>query len=352
MEPAAEIAFAEREDAAGRHDAAIDALARATKRGDVEAMTRLGKRLLTGDAAPHLPADGARLLVDAAAAGGAEAAARCAVLAALGAYVAQSWGDALEMLVLAAERGSSDARGVLAALSPHAAARDAASDAARWRESARAIDLRAWLTALPTHALRQDPVVRSVPAVVTGSVAQWLIGRTVGRLERARVYDGFAGDEAASEQRTNRAASFSLAEVDFAQVLLQARMAAICGVPLGQLEAPAILHYDVGEQITDHFDFVDPRTPHYAEQLAKHGQRVITFLVYLNDDYDGGETAFPRIGVEHKGRCGDGLFFVNVLPTREPDLRTAHAGRPPTRGEKWVVSQFIRDRRVLDTPRG
>ena len=309
---------------------------------------RLGKRLLTGDRAPWLPTDGARLIVDAAAAGGAEAAARSAVLAAMGAYVAQSWSDALEMLVLAAERGWPAARGALETLAGDAAAgRSAAESRDRWRRLAQAIDLRSWLRSPRATTLSEQPVVRSIPALASDAVCAWLIERASGRLERARVYDAFVGSEATSEQRTNTAASFTLGEVDFVQALLQARMAAACGIAPEQMEAPAILHYEPGEQITDHFDFVDPRTPHHAEQIAKYGQRVITFLVYLNDDYAGGETAFPRIGLEHKGRSGEGLFFVNVLPTREPDLRTAHAGRPPARGEKWVVSQFIRDRRVL-----
>ena len=44
------------------------------------------------------------------------------------------------------------------------------------------------------------------------------------------------------------------------------------------------------------------------------------------------------------GQKGEGLFFVNAFPNGEPDRRTVHAGRPPTQGEKWVVSQFMRSR--------
>ncbi len=73
----------------------------------------------------------------------------------------------------------------------------------------------------------------------------------------------------------------------------------------------------------------------------------MTFLLYLNDDYDGGRTEFVTLGIAHKGRCGEGLFFVNALANGAPDRRTLHAGRPPTRGEKWVVSQFIRNRADL-----
>ena len=50
------------------------------------------------------------------------------------------------------------------------------------------------------------------------------------------------------------------------------------------------------------------------------------------------------LGGVHKGRCGEALYFVNALADLSPDLRMVHAGRPTTRGEKWIVSQFIRSR--------
>jgi hypothetical protein len=110
------------------------------------------------------------------------------------------------------------------------------------------------------------------------------------------------------------------------------------------MESPSILHYAVGQQFRDHYDFVDPATPGYEALIAQHGERIVTFLLYLNDDYEGGETAFPSLGLSHKGARGEGMFFTNALPAGGPDRRVLHAGRPPTRGEKWIVSQFIRSR--------
>ena len=39
---------------------------------------------------------------------------------------------------------------------------------------------------------------------------------------------------------------------------------------------------------------------------------------------------------------------MNALPNGKPDTRMVHAGRPPTSGEKWIVSQFIRNRPALN----
>jgi prolyl 4-hydroxylase len=351
--PIAELAQAEQCDAAGRHEEAINLLARATRRGEVAAMTQLAKRLIVGDRAPRLPREGARFLMDATRSGGAEAAARLAVLAAIWVHVRQSWDQALELLVRAAERGWAPAQGqlqVLAAPSEHTGSVCAAEpDSRRWRALRRRIDLGFWTTAATGRMLHDDPVVRVFPDFVPQAACEWLIGQAQGRLERAEVYDPVAGADVVSAARTNTAAKFNLMETDLVHLLVQTRMAASCALPLFNMEGATVLHYAVGEQLTDHFDFVDPKTPNYAQEIARNGQRVLTFLVYLNDDYLGGETDFPKLNIRHRGQRGEGLYFINADSDGKPDLRTLHTGLPPVSGEKWLLSQFVRSRRVLQT---
>jgi prolyl 4-hydroxylase len=339
-------ALAAQHDAAGRHDEAIDELARATEAGDIEAMTQLGKRLVLGDRAPLLPQDGARLLADAMQAGGAEAALRLATMAALGAYSEQNWGGALALLVRAAEQGSESARGQLYVL-----ARVPPNDelpAEGWRGLAECIDLRAWLAPLPGITLHEQPLVRCFAEFITDQACDWLIARARGRLKRALIYDPAHGRDVADQMRTNTAAGFDLMDADLVQIAIQHRMAAVVGLPVHNMEGPTVLHYEVGEQITNHFDFVNPKIPNYQDEISRRGERIITFLIYLNDDYGGGETEFPELGVCHKGCRREGLFFVNALPNGKPDTRMVHAGRPSTSGEKWIVSQFIRNRAALN----
>ncbi|HVV64565.1 MAG TPA: 2OG-Fe(II) oxygenase [Rhizomicrobium sp.] len=72
------------------------------------------------------------------------------------------------------------------------------------------------------------------------------------------------------------------------------------------------------------------------------GQRVATFLVYLNDDFDAAETSFLRLDWRYRGQKGDAILFWNVDQAGVPDSATLHAGLAPTRGEKWLLSQWIR----------
>jgi hypothetical protein len=345
MNPA--LALAAEHDAAGRHDDAINELAKATQGGDVDATTELGKRLIVGDRAPHLPHDGARFLLDAVAAGSVEAALRVATLAALGAYVEHDWAHALGLLAFAAERGSESARAQLRVLcrSPGPAEAAAAID---WRASAERIDLGSWLRPSRGTAMCADPVIRHYPEFVDDAVCDYLINRARGNLSRALIYDPAYGRDVADHMRTNSAAGYDLMSADLVQIVVQYRIAATTGLPINNLEGPTILHYRVGEEITNHFDFVNPKIPNYQDEIARRGERIITFLIYLNDDYEGGETDFPKASVRHRGRRRDGLLFTNALPSGQPDLRMVHAGMPPTAGEKWIFSQFIRNRAVLN----
>jgi len=108
------------------------------------------------------------------------------------------------------------------------------------------------------------------------------------------------------------------------------------------LEPTQVLHYEVGQEFAAHHDYLDVSFPGYARDVQKHGQRALTLLVYLNDDYDGGHTAFPLLDLRYKGRKGDALAFWNLADDGTPAPRTLHIGTAPTRGEKWLLSQWIR----------
>lgn len=325
-------------DAAGRHGEALEALKRAAAAGDLPATSELGHRLLVGDRAPKMVEHALALLAGAARAGEGRALARMAALTAAGAYVPQDWPAALHMLAAAASAADASAQGQLRCLQP------AAPLATDWNSMAARVPLDYWLAAAAVTGL--EPRVGHVPELCTSAVCDWLIGRAHGRLEPALVYDAVDKREMAHEMRTNTTATFNYATLDVVQFLVQARMAKTCGQRLQQLEAPTVLHYDPGQQIKPHFDFIDTAAPDHAEQIRQQGQRMITFLLYLNDDYEGGETTFPELGIVVRGRRGEGLYFVNSRTDRSADRQMLHTGSPPTRGEKWIVTQFIRDIRL------
>lgn len=325
-------------DTLGQHAEAMEALKQASAGGDLPAMSELAHRLLVGDRAPKSPKHALYFLSEAAKAGEARSLARLAALTAGGAYVRQDWHSALQLLGQAAVAGDASARGQLSCLQA------AGSSPASWTEMAERVPLPYWLQPAPQQALHDN--VRRIHDLAPLPVCKWLIERARDRLGPALVYDAVSRENQLHEMRTNRMALFGYDSFDVVQFLVQERMARTCGYPIQHFEAPMVLHYAVGQQITPHFDFIDAQAADYAEQIRVHGQRMVTFLLYLNDAYSGGETTFPELGIVNRGHTGEGLYFINAYPDLSPDRRMLHTGSPPTQGEKWIVSQFIVSKRL------
>lgn len=261
-----------------------------------------------------------------AAAGEAPAVAFTAVLAAMGVGEPQSWTEALRRLARAADLGEAAAQGQLTALAGLG-------------------DLDGWTMQAPERRrLLASPRVSAAADFLPPEVCAWLTGRARGRVKPALVFDPATGGPRRESARNNGAFEFAFADLDVVAAAVRARIAATVSVPQGALEPIQVLHYAPGQTFERHHDFLDVAVPGYAADIARSGQRIVTFLVYLNTGYEGGETDFPLVGLKFKGQVGEALMFANVDPTGAPDRRTLHAGLPPSAGEKWLLSQWIRDR--------
>jgi prolyl 4-hydroxylase len=175
--------------------------------------------------------------------------------------------------------------------------------------------------------------------------SEWLIDKAAPRLSAATA----KGSED-SEVRTARAAAFGPRDRDLVVAVLQERAARLTGVPIEFHEPPNALSYEAGQQFKEHVDYIDPRVPEFRNELEYLGQRTITFVTYLNEDFDGAETEFPRANLKLRGRTGDSIVFLNVHQDGQPNYDTLHCAPPPTRGRKWVLSQWIRNKPFLFRP--
>lgn len=137
--------------------------------------------------------------------------------------------------------------------------------------------------------------------------------------------------------RTSDGSTFHWLIEDPAIHALNRRLAAVSGSAFEQGEALQILRYHPGQQYRPHLDFT----------RTGDNVRLLTALVYLNGDYEGGATRFVKTGLEVKGRRGDAIVFRSALPDRSPDPLSEHAGLPVTKGIKYLASRWIRERRWI-----
>jgi prolyl 4-hydroxylase len=289
--------------------------------GDAQGKAAKGRRLLTEE--PFDVAQGAALTKEAATEGSAPAAHLLAVLAAGGLGVKQDLAAALVHLRHAVELGHPAAQAEIELLGA---------------------DVGAWLSLPQPRMLCNGPHIAMVDGFLSPAICEWLIKLGQPGLERATTYDPESGKLRHQDGRSNDAAVIGLDRMDVVLAFVRARIAALTGLPVQGFEDTQILHYTVGETFGAHVDYLDTNHPGYAADVARRGQRVVTALVYLNDGYEGGETTFLALGRGFKGGKGGALVFSNLTPEGELDKRTVHVGSPPTRGEKWLLSQWIRFR--------
>lgn len=320
-------------------------LERRAAAGDPEAQFAYALAILGGEDAPAEGLRAIELIDRAAEQGHADSAAMSALFEAMGAARPQSWPRAFDQLQRAAELGSISAQGQLLTLADAALAQSTSGEPSHaWPEIRAGVSAERLLQAPARQLLSDSPRIAAFPGFATEAECRWAIERSRDRLQPAAVFHTRSGGQTLNAVRDNSAIEFQLPQMDVVLEVLRARISRITRLPVQIFEPTQVLRYAVGEQFRPHHDFLDPGAPGFAEQLRLYGQRIATVLVYLNDDYTGGETIFPKIGLRYRGGTGDALFFTNVDRSGDPDPLTMHAGTPPSTGEKWVISQWIRDR--------
>lgn len=310
----------------GRLREALAIMQEEARAGDAHAYFMLGVRSMGARAAQRTRA--ADLLATASRGGHAEAQRLLGVLDASAAETADDWRRALSALERAAALGSDHARREIALLG-------AQFEAATWFE-----------TPAP-RVVSDSPRVSVVESFLAVEVCDWIVSFARSKpQQRVEVVDPTTGAGRVDRGRTNTGTYFGLSGLDVTTCLVKARIGAALGMPIRNQEDTNVLHYDPGQTFHQHCDFLDPEQAGHAQEIAAVGQRVATFLIYLNDDYEGGETDFPLLNWRYRGRKGDALLFWNVSRKGDVDRRLLHAGLPPTSGEKWLLSQWVRDRPV------
>jgi len=90
-------------------------------------------------------------------------------------------------------------------------------------------------------------------------------------------------------------------------------------------EPYGLLRYSGGEQYGFHYDG------------GTDSKRSISVLIYLNDNYEGGEIEFPNFNLKIKPKAGTLILFPS-------NYAYGHTAHPVTSGTKYVIVTWLHDR--------
>ena len=303
----------------GRAKEAMDLLGPAARGGDAGALELLAELALAGEIVERDLPLSRNLYARAAQAGSASAAATYRAFVANGTGGLRDWPLALRLLDEAAPRDP---------------------DAARELAVIKSMPLNSDgepMGQLASDQVSSSPDVRLFPKLFTPEECDFLVERSQPLLRPSVVVDSQTGEQLSNPVRTSDSVAFPLMAESPAIHALCRRLAAASSTDVEHGEPIQVLRYASGQEYRPHFDAIE----------GEPNQRVLTFLVYLNDDFEGGETEFLATGLKIKGAKGDGLLFRNADAFGAPDPASRHAGLPVVTGEKYLASRWIRRRPMI-----
>ena len=197
------------------------------------------------------------------------------------------------------------------------------------------------------HSVQRLLAIDKPPLVVlanllSASECTALIDAARPHMARSLTVQQHTGGEERNVHRTSDGMFFQRAETPLVQHI-EERLSRLLGWPAGNCEGLQVLRYGPGAEYRPHYDYFDPAEPGTSTLLQRGGQRLATLLIYLNTPVEGGATTFPDLGLEVAPLRGHAVFFRYDQP--HPSSRTLHGGAPVVTGEKWVATQWLRERK-------
>ncbi|MFS2135494.1 2OG-Fe(II) oxygenase [Duganella sp. Dugasp56] len=211
------------------------------------------------------------------------------------------------------------------------------------------IDVSRNLVAAPDREVEVLFVLKQPQVILLGNVlsdeeCDAIVSHCGGRYTRSTVTAEADGASVVHEGRTSEMAFIQRGEAEVAE-RIDRRLAALAHWSPECSEPFQLQKYGKTQEYRPHYDWLDPDSAGHRSHLARGGQRLATFILYLCDVDQGGGTVFPGIGLEVFPKKGNALWFLNTDANHQPDKQTLHGGAPVVSGTKIIANKWLRQGR-------
>lgn len=176
--------------------------------------------------------------------------------------------------------------------------------------------------------------------VITEDEKNYILQQAESRFARS----GVVGSSEPSDVRTSETAW-----LDKSDPIVGPMMRRICDrfdVPFENSEQLQVVRYKPGTYYREHHDSCCDEGQACEDFAAQSGQRIRTILVYLNNEFTGGETNFPSLGLKLKAEPKGAIVFypMDNVGKNMCHPKALHAGLPVESGEKYICNIWIREK--------
>jgi prolyl 4-hydroxylase len=192
------------------------------------------------------------------------------------------------------------------------------------------------------YQLAQSPKIYICDHFLSDQECDHIIRLAEPHLARSTVVDLQSPADLVDIRRTSQGMWIQGELIDPVVKNIQRKIAQATQIPEENCEDFQVLHYDLGGEYQPHFDYFDISTPGGLSHYNRGGQRVATFMIYLANTEEGGETIFPKADLKIIPEKGKAVLFFNVDTNGKEDPMSFHGGAPVLKGEKWIITRWMR----------
>jgi len=121
------------------------------------------------------------------------------------------------------------------------------------------------------------------------------------------------------------------------------RVCDLTNTPFENAENLQVVKYEKDGYYNEHFDSVTNTSGNAKFFLSQGGHRIITMLIYLNDDFTEGGTRFVVLNKDIKPPKYHGILFHTLDKNKNRcHPKALHAGLPIKSGNKYIANVWIR----------
>lgn len=106
----------------------------------------------------------------------------------------------------------------------------------------------------------------------------------------------------------------------------------------GKIEKLQVVKYEPGDFYNAHYDNCC-----FKECKQDINKRIRTVIVYLTNDFDGGETHFPNLKMSFKPNVGDAIVFDTYNLLGGCSEKALHQGLEVKNGVKYICNFWFRE---------
>jgi len=115
-------------------------------------------------------------------------------------------------------------------------------------------------------------------------------------------------------------------------------------LPFENAENVQVIRYLPYQKYTDHYDSCCDNNDRCKDFITHGGQRVLSVIIYLNKEFENGETYFKNSDVKLKPNIGGAIIcFPLAQNTNKCHPDSNHQALPVTGGIKWIANVWFRE---------